>query len=330
MASKTLPTPSQTTTTSKPKPSLERLDSLLETYLDLLDQYTTLRTQLSKHFSDGFFTLARANHTSPSLGAGRRYGEEGYDERMKAGRRITYGLTGTRGSDAEVQREKGDSPSEHSENSASVEESADYGPGSSISISISTHQAIVDEEEQAVPAEDLSNDSGASQTKQQASEDTPSTPTPQPMTTQPKSTPTGSPPSSSKTKSKPKPKVIDPLHWFGILVPPPLRQSQTCFATAVSTCIPALLNTSSQMRDLEATIQSLRVELGLQNPSSTRGEDEKLGITAAHAASAPGAAVETKPNADLDREDALTPTSPRKRLVQRAAEPRSRIIKLDC
>jgi hypothetical protein len=51
---------------------------------------STLRTQLSKQFSDGFFSLARANHTSPTLGSRRRYGEEGYDERMKAQRRIVY------------------------------------------------------------------------------------------------------------------------------------------------------------------------------------------------------------------------------------------------
>src|ERR1700728_4011474 len=51
---------------------------------------STLRTQLSKQFSDGFFSLARANHASPTLGSGRRYGEEGYDKRMKAQRRIVY------------------------------------------------------------------------------------------------------------------------------------------------------------------------------------------------------------------------------------------------
>jgi hypothetical protein len=51
---------------------------------------STLRTQLSKQFSDSFFSLARANHTSPTLSSGRQYGEEGYDERMKAQRKIVY------------------------------------------------------------------------------------------------------------------------------------------------------------------------------------------------------------------------------------------------
>ena len=63
------------------------LDSLLIEYLSLLDTYTNLRAQLSKTFSCGFFALAQANRNANStLGAGRRYGEEGYDERMKAGR----------------------------------------------------------------------------------------------------------------------------------------------------------------------------------------------------------------------------------------------------
>src|SRR5436305_5836411 len=98
MAESTIPPPPQTqrfvAPPSEPKVvpevSLERLDNLLETYLELLDEYTTLRTQLSKQLSDGFFSLASANHTSPTLGSGRRYGEEGYDERMKAHRRIVY------------------------------------------------------------------------------------------------------------------------------------------------------------------------------------------------------------------------------------------------
>src|SRR2546429_5856786 len=97
MAASEVPTPSQTPSftslISKPEPvSLERLDSLLEAYLELLDEYTSLRTQLSKQFSEGFFALARANHTSNNLGSGRRYGEEGYDERMKAQSRIMYSV----------------------------------------------------------------------------------------------------------------------------------------------------------------------------------------------------------------------------------------------
>ncbi|EXJ71650.1 uncharacterized protein A1O5_05458 [Cladophialophora psammophila CBS 110553] len=65
----------------------DRLDALLISYLTILDTYTSLRAQLSKDLSAGFFSLAQANRNANStLGVGRRYGEEGFDERMKAGR----------------------------------------------------------------------------------------------------------------------------------------------------------------------------------------------------------------------------------------------------
>src|SRR5437763_985471 len=59
------PAPEPSTLNHVPEISLGRLDSLLEAYLDLLDEYTALRTNLSKELSDGFYSLARANHTSP-------------------------------------------------------------------------------------------------------------------------------------------------------------------------------------------------------------------------------------------------------------------------
>ncbi|EXJ77474.1 hypothetical protein A1O3_09700 [Capronia epimyces CBS 606.96] len=65
----------------------KRLDALLESYLTLLDTYTRLREQLSKGFASGFLALAQANRNS-ALGPGRRYGEEGYDKRMKALKRL--------------------------------------------------------------------------------------------------------------------------------------------------------------------------------------------------------------------------------------------------
>ncbi|KAK5094723.1 hypothetical protein LTR70_003887 [Exophiala xenobiotica] len=65
----------------------QRLDALLEQYLHLLHQYTTLREELSNSFSSAFFTLAHAQRAS-TLGAGRRYGQEYYDDRMKAQRLV--------------------------------------------------------------------------------------------------------------------------------------------------------------------------------------------------------------------------------------------------
>ena len=84
---------------------VERLDELLEQYLELLDQYSTLREELSKSFSSGFFSLAQAQRSS-SRGAGRRYGEDCYDERMKGQRRVD--LTGDVGVEVERRLEVDD------------------------------------------------------------------------------------------------------------------------------------------------------------------------------------------------------------------------------
>ncbi|KAI1991377.1 hypothetical protein LOZ54_002131 [Ophidiomyces ophidiicola] len=76
--------------------SLKAIDALLERYLYLLDEQQRLQHELGKHLSklalakrishpQAFFSLARANH---SCRPGRRYGEECYDERMTAVRKV--------------------------------------------------------------------------------------------------------------------------------------------------------------------------------------------------------------------------------------------------
>lgn len=93
--SSTLPSPPLSRSTS-PVPDtsslMSRLDQLLAEYLALLDQYTTLRTRLSETFSPAFLSLAQAQRTS-TLGPARRYGEECYDQRMKAQRRLLVELS---------------------------------------------------------------------------------------------------------------------------------------------------------------------------------------------------------------------------------------------
>lgn len=61
------------------------IDELLERYLSLLDQYTTLREELAQVQQSVFQSLARANFTSDR---GVRYGQDQYDERMQASRRV--------------------------------------------------------------------------------------------------------------------------------------------------------------------------------------------------------------------------------------------------
>lgn len=65
--------------------SIPDIDALLERYLVLLDEYTSLRAELSRLQIATFHHLARANFAAER---GVRFGQDYYDERMQAGRRV--------------------------------------------------------------------------------------------------------------------------------------------------------------------------------------------------------------------------------------------------
>lgn len=53
----------------------------------------------------------------------------------------------------------------------------------------------------------------------------------------------------------------DPLKWFGILVPPTLRASQSSFKDAVADLIPALASVSKEMTEVELEVRRARKRL---------------------------------------------------------------------
>ena len=53
----------------------------------------------------------------------------------------------------------------------------------------------------------------------------------------------------------------DPLNWFGILVSPALRASQSIFKSAVIDIIPALASTTNEMKELEIEVRRARKRL---------------------------------------------------------------------
>ena len=61
------------------------IDRLLERYLHLLDEYTQLRRDLSSLQTNAFQCIARSNFSAER---GMRYGQDHYDERMQALRRV--------------------------------------------------------------------------------------------------------------------------------------------------------------------------------------------------------------------------------------------------
>lgn len=259
MAQSAFPTPPQTPplalvssgTKQVSEVSIEHLDSLLETYLGLLDEYTNLRTQLSKLFSDGFFSLARANHISPNLGSGRRYGEEGYDERMKAQRRVVHF--------PEVSIQDSDETSTKAEPMRLVgeekkEDHAAERQDSRISIQRTNNDVDADQ----LSARDLKQRDGSEATGQSSIADSFRALASSPSPTTPRSS------CDNKLKVKTLSSSRDPLNWYGILIPQPLREAQAAFVSAVESCIPQLHNVSATMRELETQISGLRIELGLR------------------------------------------------------------------
>jgi coiled-coil domain-containing protein 115 len=159
----------------------DTIDELLERYLTLLDEYTTLRSALSKLQTGIYQDLARANFAAER---GFRYGQDSYDDRMQATRRVRVSTGGAAASSFAVSYIDEDGAAENKD-----------------------AQAVVD-----VPSE--------------------------------------------ARASRPKP--ADPLRWFGVLTPMPLRQAQKQAVEAVEEVIPRLATLSAEMADVEIQVRRAR------------------------------------------------------------------------
>ena len=143
-----------------------------------------------------------------------------------------------------------------------------------------------------------------------------------------------------------KPQPTHPINWFGLFPPSALRQTQNVFTTSVTSTIPELLTTVSQLRSLEAEIWTVRQDMGLEGydvPEEYRSGNEndakqkKADIEKAEVLkekSKEGRHVEKHGN----EEEAITPRqktpkSPSKtqKLVSRSGipEPRLKVLRLD-
>jgi hypothetical protein len=60
----------------------------------------------------------------------------------------------------------------------------------------------------------------------------------------------------------------DPLQWFGVLVPPSLKESQKHFTAAVETSITHTLNLDHQLRQLEIEVGRTRKAIKKQEKSA--------------------------------------------------------------
>jgi len=164
----------------------------------------------------GYFSLTQANFKSSNR---RSYGQDYYDERMKASRRCNiFGKDEGRHSTEFVVLHTGESaqPARFEDKKAATEPNQQPSPPST-------------------PVADSLDDSPAEQQED-------------PKTQDEKQGPHWGPTVASR----------DPLKWFGILVPRELRSAQTSFCSAVDGPIAAAANAARGMREIEAEIRKVR------------------------------------------------------------------------
>lgn len=149
------------------------IDSLLERYLGLLDEYTKLRSSLTDLQSRIYQNIARANFSAER---GVRYGQDLYDQRMQSSRALVIS----------------------------------NGDNNTPNFKI-------------VPRTGVDQDGEGDEEKERSAE-----------------------------------KPRDPLRWFGILTPMPLRQAQSQAVEAVGEIIPKLVSVNAEMADVEIRVRRAR------------------------------------------------------------------------
>ncbi|TIA13645.1 hypothetical protein D6C80_06173 [Aureobasidium pullulans] len=209
----------------------DQLDALWEKHLTLLDSYHQAQQQLARHFSSGFFDLAQATFKSTSR---VRYGQEYYDDRMQATRRFE---ASTNDNDVPCLALKADdtSPSTDTSNEHSTKS------GEKSSDKEAKKKKTEEPEQQPTPPSTPPGDPDEEEpSKEQEEQDTSKT-------------------TSHQDKAQKKPR--DPLHWYGILVPPALRASQKSFISAVESPLIEAANSAQALRLVAVEIRKLRKDI---------------------------------------------------------------------
>ncbi|KAM0515800.1 hypothetical protein ACHAPE_005879 [Trichoderma viride] len=199
----------------------QHIDSLLERYLSLIDEYSRLREELTKLQTGVYQNIARANFTGER---GMRYGQDHYDERMRALtvldielaednvpnftiKNLDHPVDGAAGDDDKKQEEAEKRNDSLKEEETDKEETADITNA---------------QENPADSTEEHQNDQ------------------------------------KKRDEKKAKKPNHNPLHWFGILAPQPLRTAQTLSVQAVQEAIPRLVSVNAEMEHVEIEIRRAR------------------------------------------------------------------------
>ncbi|KAF9888396.1 hypothetical protein FE257_008674 [Aspergillus nanangensis] len=218
------------------------LDGLLERYLDLLDQHQQLQKEMASRLSSGFLSLAQANYTCPP---GRRYGADYYDDRMKATKRMTVHLSpDTRINDDQSGEKDNDRPanSDPLRQIFNIETCTANDSGEQSEEDKKTHLHKLNKEPPKAENSDTEEGSDSEAANPTITDDVSNKEIE---------------PTTESNRSKQKPRSSDPLRWYGILVPPSLRNAQKSFTNAVEDYLPALSSVVVEMQTVEKEISQI-------------------------------------------------------------------------
>lgn len=211
-------------------PLHHQMDALWTRYLTLLDEYVSAQAMIKRQMASGFLSLAQANFKSPT----RRYGQDYYDDRAVASARVRVTET------------------DH---------------GTQMAIVKHTLSETVDDARNKV------SDHDNNEALKIVSTQLPSpSPTPEPKRSESPDEKhdekhgdgaLDAPKINTDSIAQPvscEPSAYDPIRWFGILVPPPLRAAQKSFSASVQDDggVVQAANSARELRDTEAQIRKLR------------------------------------------------------------------------
>ncbi|KAK2032721.1 hypothetical protein LX32DRAFT_649829 [Colletotrichum zoysiae] len=235
----------------------DHLDNLLERYLVLLDKYMVLRERLGKAQAGMYQNIARANFSAER---GIRYGPDYYDERMRASRVLEISADGRGVPRFEVVKPADTgtlSETAEVEDEAETREARGQEVGERAPCGVD--EAPLDESE--------TRSSDGAKGEAQEKED-------------------------GRTKKHMKTSK-DPLRWFGILAPLPLRQAQTLSVQAVQDIIPQLVSVDAEMKDVEIEVRRARKRRAKAEAALKKSEAEEVPETGRRNSQAPVTAVES-------------------------------------
>ncbi|KAI0851083.1 hypothetical protein F5Y00DRAFT_26497 [Daldinia vernicosa] len=201
---------------------VDHIDKLLERYLHLLHQYTTLREQLSSLQTGIYQNIARANFAAER---GMRFGQDYYDERMRASRKVAITL----GGDQDI-------------------------PAFAVTAGSAEAGLLAPSEKGATTDDGTKEASKEEREKEEEKEE--------------------------EAREFQEEKRKDPLRWFGLLTPMPLRQAQAQSIEAVEQVIPKLVSVNAQMAQVEIEVRRARKKRAKAEAAAVKQEQEVSGAGA--------------------------------------------------